>query len=491
MNSTTTLGQVICKSLIESNQSEAVRCDDKALSSYEFLSCVEQRQTTLKQYGIKEQSRVLLASGRGLDYWVDMVCLWTLGAVVIPLDPMMQPIRFDTFMEKADPKFVLGNFALEKDYPQLTIINDDIATATSKITVDVLSHSAESDAAILFTSGSTGAPKGVRLSHVSVLGNAQAMIQQLDLRDDDRLFISIPFHFTSAICHFLAATLSGITFISTEATLFQSDLYHALEKHKATAFGGAPIQLRWISECAEDKPLPLRWLMSSGDRLNIDIIKKLRSSLPAASVYTVYGLTEVGGRLCVLPAEKIDDFAGSVGKPIQGMQVSVLDENGKSLPAGEEGDIYVKGPFVFSEYINDPEKTEKALTAFGFKTGDYGYLSEQGFLYLRGRVDDVFKSAGQKISAIAIQEALFATNEFEDIVVYPGEDPMVGTVPFAYYVLKQDKEFNKGLVLRQIRRQLPKNHLPKSFVEIDNIPRTGSGKLDRVAFREKIANQAA
>jgi acyl-coenzyme A synthetase/AMP-(fatty) acid ligase len=428
----------------------------------------------------------VITSGRGTDYFVDMVAVWAMGAVVIPLDPNIDARRLATICEKSEPEVVLGQLALAAEF-QLNQLEQlrSLQTPSQPFVEDI---AADDDAAIFFTSGSTGAPKGVRLAHCAVLGNSLSTIKNIGITETDRLFISIPFHFTSAICHFLAATLSGATLIATEQKLFQHDLFKALIDENATAFGGAPIQLRWIGECATEEDINLNWLMSSGDRLSVDIIEQLQQQLPRTKVFTVYGLTEVGGRLCILPDSELATNKGSVGYPLDGMRITVRDDNGQELPTGEIGEVYVDGPFLFSEYINDAEKTHAAKTSLGFHTGDEGFLNENGALCIRGRTDDVFKVSGQKVSAVMIQDALMSLGHFQDVAVAPGEDPMTGTVPFAYFVAKPEFEFKKGIVLRGLRKILPVNHLPQKFIELEHIPRTGSGKLDRVAFRNIITN---
>ena len=161
----------------------------------------------------------------------------------------------------------------------------------------------EETAAILFTSGSTGTPKGVQLAHRALLQNALGTAAMLPTRPDDTLFIAIPFRFVSSVSHFLVTTLTGGCFAGTEKPVMAADLVDQLKASGATAFGGAPLQLRWIADQMDEAELELRWLMSSGDHLSSDIVEKLAATQSNPSVLAVYGLTELAGRFCVLRPE--------------------------------------------------------------------------------------------------------------------------------------------------------------------------------------------
>lgn len=268
-----------------------------------------------------------------------------------------------------------------------------------------------------------------------------------------------------------------------------ADLVDLLKQNGATAFGGAPLQLRWIAEQMDEAELDLRWVMSSGDHLAADIVERFAKTASNPSVLAVYGLTELAGRFCVLRPELALPKLGSVGSPIPGLDLELRNDDGDPAEPGEIGSVHARGLTVMDGYRNDEAITASVIDDQGwFNTGDYGIRDEAGFLCLRGRRDNVFKSSGLKVSGQLIADALMGVGCFSDAAVFPIPDPVAGDVACAYVCMERDREFKKGPVLKALRETLPVNHLPASFVELERIPRTASGKIDRRAFAELIGS---
>jgi acyl-coenzyme A synthetase/AMP-(fatty) acid ligase len=456
--------------------------DGEETDGARFLARVAGRQKQLREAGLRKGDRVFIAGGRGGAFWSDFLAVWGAGCVAIPLNAVIPAGEFNHQKLKAEPRGFIGEPG-SLDCDGLIILPADTPESPDTPSAE---GGLDDEAAILFTSGSSGEPKGVRLTNRSVLGNALAAAKVIGFRNDDSLFIAIRFHFTSAICHFLAAILSRATLVATEKPMIQAEFYAALRASGCNAFGGAPIQLRWIAECHPADPADLRWVMSSGDRLPKEVIRDLRKVMPDTRINTFYGLTELGGRFCALPSDFIDSHSGSVGRPIEGMHVRILDEEGHELAPNNTGEIVASGEYTFVDYINDPDKTEKVFDGTELRTGDVGYLDDDGMLYVEGRNDDVFKVSGRKVSANLVQHALMECGIFADAAVVRFDHPELGSVARACYALRDDAVFKRGAVLGQLRKNLPKHFLPSIFTELPAIPRTGSGKIDRRALRELI-----
>ena len=261
---------------------------------------------------------------------------------------------------------------------------------------------------------------------------------------------------------------------------FGGELLDEMERLGCTGFGGAPAHLvRVVEPLEEPRTTGLRFWVSSGDHLPLPVIERFRRRLPGIALFNMYGLTEVSGRLCVLPPAELDARAGSVGRPIGDMQVLARDGDGGVLPPGETGELYVTGSLVMQGYLGEPETNARTLTQHGLRTGDFGHVDEDGFVWIAGRKDDIIKRGGEKVSTVHVQQALLALDRFADVAVIAAPDEILGHVPVAFVVPLEPVGFKATRVLRELRGLLPASSLPSRIVAVDEIPRTGSGKAIR------------
>ncbi len=450
------------------------------------LQLVETRSAALAASGVRQGTRVVLPAGVGPEaFWLDLLALWRLGAVGVPLDLGAGDAEIRSWLE------IIGGDAMcigaperlaRYDLPEIPSFTSRIENATAAL--PPASVDANAAAVILFTSGTTGTRKGVELSRRVVLGNARATLSRLDIRTTDRLLIAVPFTFVSALSHFLVGLLGGAALIPEERRMLAADLVEAAQRGGATCFGGGPLQVKWLAEAASTVDLALRWIMSSGDRLPASVIARVKAAMPQTRIYVVYGLTELGGRFCILPPEDCSPHEEVVGRPIPGLAATVRRSDGSVAPQGEEGEVYASGDWLMTGYLGRADVTAERLTERGFRTGDLGWLDARGHLRLSGRADDVFKVGGRKVSAIEVQNALEALNIFDDVVVVPVEHAGVSLMPYAFYVAPAP--LDTGMILQRLRPVLPPRALPAQFIRVDHIPRTGSGKIERDKLRRSI-----
>ncbi len=468
--------------LVGREEAVCCRCDGDIYSRGAFRQAIADRRRSFADRGVGEASRVIVVSGRGSLFWIDMLATWSLGGIVVPLGPDLSERHAAEILRSGKPEFCVGSFsATLPSFSELQKLPETYSQnwAGAEVGLEIEAVNTSDLAALCYTSGTTGVPKGVRVRHEMISGNMFATQSRILLRPTDRLFIAIPFRFISSISHFLVSILAGAAFHGTEATQMPRDLLATLEDLDITAFGGAPVQVRSVSQVAANRLPALRWVMSSGDHLSPDVIESLRETRPEIAINTVYGLTEVAGRLCTLAASLIGEAPGAVGTPIPGMEIQVRRDDGSVCSVGETGHVYARGRYCFDGYVGNDAATEKALGPHGFRTGDLGYLDRNGQLSLAGRSDSVFKRSGIKVSCLPIADALMETSLFKDATVMPRDDDLSGAVPVAYVVLKDGVEFNRGSIMKTLRSMLPANHLPADFVQVEQIPRTGSGKVLR------------
>lgn len=452
--------------------------DSKEITKGYFMRCVELRRCQIVRQKSHLSAPVPVVSHRGWHFWVDLLALWTANKIPVPIDPQMPVQQIQYILDSIKAEFSLG--ALHTELPALEEVNYTNNQNTTAHYPD-FSIDESNIAAILFTSGSTGLPKGVMLRFKALIGNAYATAQHLQT-EKYRLAIALPFHFTSAISHFLVSIINSATLIASEEKLLPAQLVAFLNQNKANCFGGSPLQLDWLARSYTHIKTELHWLMSSGDHLSPATIHLLQNNLPKTQIHTCYGLTEVGGRCCFLNPEDLDHYAGSVGKPIHGLKINIFDENGIPCTHDTIGEIFVAGDYLMKGYFQVPSATHSGFNEKGFATGDLGYFNKEGLLYLTGRQDDVFKVNGQKVSVIPIQQQILALGKISDIAVIPYQHPLLGRIPIAFYVPKENEPLDTKELTLLLRKVLPGNHLPQKFIEIESIPRTASGKIKRRAL---------
>jgi o-succinylbenzoate---CoA ligase len=199
--------------------------------------------------------------------------------------------------------------------------------------------------------------------------------------------------------------------------------------------------------------------VSSGDHLNSQIIQDALNRFEDIKFFNVYGLTEVGGRLCVLDTRRHVSKLGSVGKPLNPMTVDIKTN----------GEICVRGPWLFRSYEGGSDTGEE------FATGDFGFKDEDGFLFIEGRRDSIFKSGAEKVSARLIEETLLSYPACRDAAVIGIPDSVLGKIPVAFVALNENETANQ--ILRYLKERLPASHVPKKISVLPEIPRSGSGKI--------------
>jgi len=456
------------------------------LSRGELLARVAQRAHDLQAEGVNAGEFVVVLCGRQERFWLDVLGLWVIGAIPICLEPDVADdhganVLAITGANRLCADGVTTPPSLANLLPVPAFAAQPVNRLSSLRTLPWIDQDdAPELAGLIFTSGTTGLPKGVPLSHEQLVMNALATRDRLRLHSTDRLMLATPFRFISSISHFIVTLLCGAAFHGVETTLMPKDLIDELRDNEITAFGGSPFHAQFVALAGIERLPELRWLMSSGDHLPVSTIDRLLDGFPDLEIHVVYGMAEMGGRICSLPPTELKRKKGAVGLPIAGIEIDIYDEGGGPAAPGEIGEIHLDSPFGFTGYLARPDANVGILSDRGFHTGDKGYRDQDGYLFLAGRSDAVFKRSGLKVSSQVITDVLKTVDTIDDAFVRAKPDPMEGQVPVAYIVASDD--FDRADTVRHLRKELATNHIPKSFVAVPTIPRTGSGKVDRRAL---------
>jgi len=346
---------------------------------------------------------------------------------------------------------------------------------------EMLSEEIPDTACMLFSSGTTGMPKAVMLTHDNLLSNNHAIDQIFQIDDEnDVLLCVLPFFHSFGLMTLHLTLIGGKGRLVCMPRFAPGDVLAAIEKHKATVILLVPQMWGLLIRAARKKPADFSSLRIcvTGGGPPTDELRKAWHAVSGKKLHTGYGLTEFSP---VVGAEvEGAERKGSIGKPLPGVEVHIADDDGQILATGEEGEIWLRGPEVMKGYFNNPEATKEAVDAEGWlHTGDFGKLDEDGFLFICGRKKDIIIVAGENVHPQEIEEALESHPDVAEGAVIGAPDPTRGEVPKGFVVPLPDTEIDPQEVRAFLRDLLAPYKVPKEIVVMEELPKNAMGKLLR------------
>jgi acyl-CoA synthetase (AMP-forming)/AMP-acid ligase II len=342
----------------------------------------------------------------------------------------------------------------------------------------------------LFTSGTTGRPKMVELSHAALRHSSEAILERVPLGPGTRtaLVLSLAHSFGLSVLHTHLRTSASLYCV--ERAEFPGDVLRAFVEGGANAMAGVPTQLRSLLASMRRDPgrrLDIDLVLQAGGRLEPDDAEALVAALPPhARLFQMYGQTEAAARIAILPADAYEKAPTSVGRPIQGLAVRIVDEAGDEVEVGTEGEIVVTGPTLMDGYYGDPGATAEALRDGWLHTGDIGHVDEDGFLYISGRHSTFVKLDGERVSLEAVEHAVLAAHpdELTDALARPVRTERGWAIALDV-VLSDAGAAAEDLrpLFRQlkeaVRLAVGKKAVPASIAPTTSVPYTDNGKKSR------------
>jgi long-chain acyl-CoA synthetase len=337
-------------------------------------------------------------------------------------------------------------------------------------------------ALVLFTSGTSGIPKGVPVSMRNLSHSASTVAGYLNYAGNPSAAVVLPLHYSYALLSQVLCMMC-VGGYSRIFGSFRNPLKFAqsVEAEELRTFCGVPTTYQALLTLRKLAPVTLpqvRVICSAGAAFDRSWLPAVKEVFPNATFFDNYGMTEATPRVSYIREDDARFTESTCGKAIDGLEIGIFDEaTQRPLPDGEIGVIGVRGPNVFDGYLNDPEASQAAFTRDGFLlSGDLGYL-DAGYLFVRGRRDEVFNVGGEKVSPAEIERVLAGFGGVEQCAVSSVEDPRRGTVPVAYLVLST--KVSKGELNTYLRARLPANKVPWHYYETRQLPMTSNGKLQR------------
>ncbi len=453
--------------------------------------------------GIRPGDRVGILSDNRVEFVDAFFGAAKCGAILVPLSVRMTAHELEAIIRDSGPRCLLysGRFnsivnelrssvvverwiALDERASDSDLLYSDLARAASPAALDFAS-APEDLHCLLYTSGTTGKPKGVMISHRMVLANAVNTVLSWEVRSDDVCPIFTPMHHAGGLFVFLAPIFATGGTIILHDGFDAAEVWRTIERERCTAVFGVPTTFKMMMDAPQFSSADLssvRWFISGGAPLPAAILDGYQHR--GVTFKQGYGLTEVGVNFFSMTAEQSRAKPGSIGKPIMFTEARLLDSEGKSVASGEVGELLLRGPHVCSGYWNNAQATAAALDRDGwFHTGDLARCDEDGDFYIVGRLKDMIISGGLNVYPAEIEAQLLQHTAIIDAAVIGVPHPTWGEVPVAF-IIAQSNALTAAEIRELLSTRIAKYKIPADFVFVPEFPRTAYGKVIKPELRD-------
>ena len=498
------VAQVLINSVKKFHSKPAVIFRDETISFLELYDNVFKLANGLIKLGIKKSDKVAVYLPNCPEYVYSYLALFSLGATVVPLDYMLTPDELVSCLSHCQAKVLI---AKEKSAVSLSDLKNRVAnlgeiiilgsaSAGSRNFQDVLASGRplppqnikieDTDPAlIMYTSGTTGSPKGILLNYRHLNGSPKAMEHFVDLTDKDVKLSALPLSHSAGLVYIQNCICYGITLILMER--FQPlEFLRNIQKYKVTCFHLVPSMYYALLNLKEFESFDLsslRWVVVFGAPSDPQSLRRFQQYCPHAHFLNGWGLTETCPPNTVIPlgSKNIE----SVGKPAPWVEVKIFGEDDEELPKGGVGEVVIRGWVVMEGYYNDPQATSEVLRGGWFHTGDLGRFDEEGFLYIVGRKKDMIKVSGEIVYSFEVENVLLKHPAIQEAAVVGIPDKLRGEIVKAFVVLKQEAG-SGGLrtattedIRLFCREHLAHFKVPHNVEIRESLPKPPSGKIQK------------
>ncbi len=467
----------------------------------ELAALVEGAAAALNAQGLQPGDRLAVALHNSLDA---IVAIWACargGFVCVGLPTRMQPAQWTYVLEHSAPSLVLTH----PEYAEGLAIAAPAGLRVEPVG-DLLSAPApwqgsaiafpDQDATYMtvYTSGTTGRPKAIAMVHRCAVHSAIAYVRQMGLAAGDRTPITFPLYYvTGHVAQVLPMMLVGGTSYPV-VDLSPSDLTRLLREEHITYVMVTPslwpLLLRDPGFSFPDLA-HLRVGAFGGSPVPLSMVAGLRRAMPQLRLYDAYGLSETHSPATILLDAEFQRRPGSIGRPVPCADVRVVDQSGRDLPAGEAGELLIRGPMITTGYVGDPEATAEAIVGGWLHTGDYCRVDDEGFVYLLDRMKDVVIRGGFKVYSVELEYLLVSHPDIEQAAVFGVPDRIAYEAVASYVVPRRGTTVTPAQVRAFVQERMSDYAVPRHVRLVDVIPRNKTGKVEKALLRELLNSDLA
>ncbi len=440
--------------------------------------------------GLMKGDRVITLLENSYEFIISTYGILTSGCILVPLNPKLTKEKIVFIIQDTDPSLILISekvfqsiFNGDEDFPFL-IIEKNISNEKKekRSNVEIIDCDI---AAILYTSGSTGIPKGVTLTHLNMVTALRSITQYLNNSSNDIFLNMLPFSFDYGLYQIFLSFFCGGSLVIHNDIIFSSKIPEIIKKRKVTALPIVPALGQILLRLKPDPYdlVSIRYITNTAQNIPESTIKGLVDLIPKVKIFSMYGLTECK-RISYLDPSKILLKPNSVGKAIPNVEVFLIDNEGNRIEKPySRGELVVRGSNVMLGYWKNKIETDNALREGYFPmekvlfTGDIFEFDEDGDLYFISRKDDVFKVGGQKVSPIEIEKALLQHGSINEAAVIKSQDKILGNSIVA--IVSVEGVINQKEIKEYIKGKLEDHLVPRLIFIVTSLPKNSNGKVDK------------
>jgi acyl-CoA synthetase (AMP-forming)/AMP-acid ligase II len=495
--------------ILERNQDSentAVIHGDKTYKFSQVADATISVANFLNEKGRQENARAIILDDSSFFWIASYLGVMLSGRIAVPVPTNIEPEKLERIMESAEPEwFLIGSKYLEK---YKTVISDvSVLTDSTGERKDFKSFS-ELDqdeipswddigqlsggndlAALMYTSGSTGEPRGVMVTHDNIIANTSSIIESLFLDGKDRIMALLPFYYCFGTSLLHTHLRVGGSVVIENSFLYPEKILNSMENNRCTGLAGVPSTFQILLRKSTLKKRNfdnLRYIQQAGGKLPVSFMNELREALPDKQIFIMYGQTEATARLSCLSPERLDDKLGSIGKGIPGVRLEVLDHDGHEVKPGEIGEIVASGGNITAGYWNAPEETAKFFKNGKLYTGDLATVDEDGYIYVVDREKDFIKCAGHRVSCKELEEIVLRHSGVIEAAIIGMEDDNLGEA-ICLFASHVDGQKAMNDLDEHCMKNIKWPFTPKKIIVLKNLPKNSSGKPDKLKMKDILA----
>jgi long-chain acyl-CoA synthetase len=449
----------------------------------------------LQGLGVRSGDRVMLSAAASPSFIYGYLAAHLLQAIAVPVDSQSTEFRLKYIIEQARPKavFLAGTFNSESVTPVFSIRTlEELPPADVKVKIP--SPGAIAD--ILYTTGTTGEPKGVVLTHETIRRTAYNINTFIGNSAEDREVIPLPLSHSFGLGRLRCNLLSGATVILVNGFAFIGNIFRAIENFGASGLSTVPAGIAMLFRFDQDKigayADQLKYMEIGSAPMPLEHKQKLIKLLPKTRICMHYGLTEASRSTFIEFHSAGEKLENSIGIPAPNVKVKIVDNHFRELPPGQIGRILVKGENVMQEYFENKKMTEETFASDWLYTGDYGCYDEDGYFYLEAREKEMINVGGLKVSPVEIEDLLKKHECIADCACVGIRDPkgISGEAVKACMVKKTGclTEPNFAEIVDFLKNRIETYKIPIQIQWINAIPKTSSGKIQRLKLKQRKIN---